>query len=137
MKDELKELRHLPEIQNIAEYLRKMEFRRKLFGGVDPESVLEHFSAVTLQYEAVVSAFMRQAADSARRLAEAEARLRAGDAQSARQWVMPPPSWPQQQHAQLMQQMQPQTYQNPWGACDPWAQQPYTPQTCAPQAYTY
>ncbi|MDR2686281.1 MAG: hypothetical protein LBB75_00890 [Oscillospiraceae bacterium] len=124
--EEKKALRQLPEIQNIAEYLRGMEFRKKFFGGVDAESVLEHFSAVTLQYEAVISAFMRQAEDYARRLAEAQALLEDRQAQ-ARQPVQP---------------QQPYAPRNPWEqAYNPWARQPapqaYNPwgQQAAPQAY--
>ena len=57
---ELHDIRHLPEIQAIAEYLRNMEFKRKLIGGVSADDVLSHFSIITLQYEAVISACMAQ-----------------------------------------------------------------------------
>jgi len=49
------DIRQMPEIQAIAEYLRNMHFKRKLLGGVDPENVLDHFMQVTLQYEAILS----------------------------------------------------------------------------------
>jgi len=124
-------LRQLPEIQNIAEYLRNMVFRKKIFGGVDVESVLEHFSVVTLQYEAIVSAYMRQADDYARRLVETEALLRGKQAQRAapaqqpapqpQPWYGGAPAYPQPQ-----QPMQPQQL---YASQDPWGQQP------APQAY--
>ena len=145
--DEANALRQLPEIQNIAEYLRTMEFRKKLIGGVDAGSVLEHFSAVTLQYEAVVSAFMRQAEAYARRLAEAEALLRGQEERAvpAAQPSQPQPwheaAYPQQ--AQQAQTQQPCAAHTPWEqAYSPWAQQPapqeYTPwaQQPAPQEYT-
>jgi len=144
--DEKNALRQLPEIQNIAEYLRNMEFRKKLVGGVDAESVLEHFSAVTLQYEAIISAFMRQADVYARRLAEAEALLRGQEGERAPMAAQPaqPRQWygaacPQEPPLQLVQPQpmpQPCAAQNPWEqVCSPWAQpapQEYNP---APQEY--
>jgi len=54
------ELRCMPEIQEIAAYLRGMKFDRKLFGGSDMESVLNHFSEVTLKYEAIISSLLAQ-----------------------------------------------------------------------------
>jgi len=132
--EETKALRQLPEIQNIAEYLRGMEFRKKFFGGVDAESVLEHFSAVTLQYEAIISAYMRQADDYARRLVEAEALLQGKQAQGAAPAPQPQPQ-PWYGGAPAYPQPQPMQPQNSWGqqpapqVYTPWAQQP------APQAY--
>jgi len=123
--EETNALRQLPEIQNIAEYLRGMEFRKKLFGGVDVESVLEHFSAVTLQYEAVISAYMRQADDYARRLAEARVLLQDSELQHtapAGQPPLQPQPEPWYGHAPAYPQAR-QLY------ADSWAQQP------APQAY--
>ena len=138
--EETNALRQLPEIQNIAEYLRGMEFRKKLFGGVDVESVLEHFSAVTLQYEAIISAYMRQADANAQRLAEAQALLQSKapapqpeppQMRQPQPWYGGAPAYPQ---AQTMQQpgqpQQPYAAQDPWGqAYDPWTRQ------AAPQAY--
>ena len=54
------ELRQMPEIQVIAAYLRSMTFKKKTFGGCDTESVLDHFAAVSQQYEAILSAFLAQ-----------------------------------------------------------------------------
>ena len=127
--EEVKDLRELPEIQNIAEYLRGMTFRKKAFGGYDIESVYEHFSAVTLQYEAIISAYMRQVDQYARQLAELQARA-APAVPAAPQPQQQPAQWyapaPQQQYAYAPQ--------NPWAgqAWSPWAQQPpqgpYAPQ---------
>ena len=151
--EETNALRQLPEIQNIAEYLRTMEFRKKFLGGVDAESVLEHFSAVTLQYEAIISAFMQQADAYARRLAQAEALLRGPVQQPQPQMQQPqmqpaPPQMPPQLQVQPVPPQMPQPQapqqpcpaQNPWEqAYNPWAQpapQEYTPweQAYAPQA---
>ena len=85
MENNTMEIRHLPEIQAIAEYLRNMTFKRKAFGGVDTEDVLDHFSQVTLQYEAVISAFLAQSKDAARQDADMQARLARAEQENA-QW---------------------------------------------------
>ena len=131
------DLRELPAIQNIAEYLRTMTFRKKLFGGYDSESVLEHFSAVTLQYEAIISAFMQQVEIQAGRLAEAQAQLqgKGPDYNSAapafpqeppmpQPWQAGAPAFPQQQAQPFSPWEQPQ---QPYAAPNPWAQQPQIP----------
>jgi len=147
--DEVKTLRQLPEIQNIAEYLRNMEFRKKAFGGVDVESVLEHFSAVTLQYEAIISAFMQQADVYARRLAESQALLQDQQAQSAAPQPVPQPQQWYGDAAACPSAQQPYGPQEPWvqesapQPYNPWAQQPvpqaYDPwaQQAVPQAPAY
>ena len=35
-----------------------MTFKRKVFGGADTDDVLDHFSSITLQYEAVISSYL-------------------------------------------------------------------------------
>ena len=59
----------MPEIQAIAEYLRHMTFKRRAFGGVDTENVLDHFSCVTLQYEAILSDYLARNREAARQIA--------------------------------------------------------------------
>ena len=54
------EIRQMPAIQEIAEYLRNMTFKRKWFGGCDLEDVLDHFSDVTQKYELVISTLLMQ-----------------------------------------------------------------------------
>jgi DNA anti-recombination protein RmuC len=49
------ELRKIPEINEIAEYLRTMKFKMKLFGGCDMESVLDHFAAVSEKYNTIIT----------------------------------------------------------------------------------
>ena len=68
-------LRHMPEIQNIAAYLREMTFRHKAFGGCDEESVLDHISNVTLQYEAVLSMLLTRGDQAARQVAALQSAL--------------------------------------------------------------
>ena len=59
----------MPEIQAIAEYLRNMTFKHRAFGGIDTENVLDHFSRVTLQYEAILSGYLAQNGEAARQIA--------------------------------------------------------------------
>ena len=66
---------HIPETQGIEEYLRSMKFRRKLLGGCDRESVLDHFSAVTLQYEDVVSSCLARSEQQSGQIAALSAAL--------------------------------------------------------------
>jgi len=54
------ELRQMPEIQKIADYLRSMTFKKKLIGGCDTESVLDHFSVVTEKYENIILSILAQ-----------------------------------------------------------------------------
>lgn len=70
MQQNIMDVRNMPEIQAIAEYLRSMTFKRKAFGGADPENVLDHFTNVTLQYEAVVSACLTQIDEQVRQITE-------------------------------------------------------------------
>ena len=118
--EDVKELRQMPEIQNIAAYLRGMTFRKKTFGGYDIESVYEHFSAVTQMYEAILCACMEQVDRYARELAELQVR------QEERVPAAPMPM------------QQPYMAQNPWLPAyppSPWAQQSAPPQAyyAAPQ----
>ena len=127
-----KDFRQIAEIQRIAEYLSGMKFRKRLVGGVDEDSVLEHFSAVTLQYEAIISAYMQQADANARRLAEAQSILQGNQA--------PQPAAPQPQQwyggAQAFPPA-PQPMQQPYGQ-NPWAQQqPYGHNAWPQQAPPY
>ena len=75
MEQNTMDIRQMPEIQAIAEYLRNMKFKRKRFGGVDPESVLDHFSEITLQYEAIVSAYAMQCGRHAAQSVEFQSRI--------------------------------------------------------------
>jgi len=152
--DDVKELRQMPEIQNIAEYLRGMTFRKKTFGGYDIESVYEHFSAVTQMYEAIISAYVEQVDRYARELAVFQVRPEGQPpaAPQQMQQAMPmqqqAPQQPVQQPVQPVQQ--PYIAQNPWAPAwpaSPWAQQPapqqayydYTPHPQPPpqQAYSW
>ena len=49
------EVRDIPEIQEIGQYIRNMKLKRKLFGGCDRESVLSHLCSVTGKYEAILA----------------------------------------------------------------------------------
>jgi len=150
--EDAKELRQMPEIQNIAEYLRGMSFRKKAFGGCDVESVYEHFSTVTQMYEAIICGCMEQADINARQLAEFEVRhtqeeAAAAPQQEPPQWYAAPIMQPrpmQQPQPMLMQQPMQHSYmaQNPWlptYSPSPWAQRPASPQAYyAPQqAYAW
>ena len=64
------DIRHIPEIQAIAAYLRNMEFKRRLFGGIDTEDVLDQVSDITLRYEAVISSYVAQCRQHSRQAAE-------------------------------------------------------------------
>lgn len=127
------ELRQMPEIQNIAEYLRNMEFKKKAFGGCAVESVLEHFSAVTQQYESIISAYMLQAQKQAQQTAILQGQLKQKERelatataklQEVMQWgghpspsyqqpqmQTPQPAWPNQGYPQ--QGWGPQAQQQP------------------------
>ncbi len=76
-------LRHMPEIQNIAAYLREMKFKHKAFGGCDEESVLDHISHITLQYEAIVSALLTREEQNACHFAALQSELAQTEQDSA------------------------------------------------------
>ena len=58
---DIHQIRNLPEIQAIAQYLRDMKLKKNLFGGCDKESVLDCILEVTKKYEAIlVELFTRQ-----------------------------------------------------------------------------
>jgi hypothetical protein len=53
-------LRKMPEILEIADYLRELTFKHRVFGGCDENDVLDRISDITLKYEAVISSLLRQ-----------------------------------------------------------------------------
>jgi len=130
------ELRSMPEIQAIAEYLRGMKFKKQLMGGCGMESVLDHLSAITLQYEAIISAGLARERRQACQITQLEAELawvrqehNAGTEHQRRitEWYEENIAWLQAQANALQQQLAAQ--QN-----DPW-QSAYTQQRSAsPQA---
>jgi len=54
------DVKQMPEIQKIGEYLRNMQFKTKQFGGYDPKNVLDHFEAVTEKYESIIRSLVTQ-----------------------------------------------------------------------------
>ena len=55
-------------MEDVAEYIRKMKFKRKLFGGVDEADVWRQIEALHQEYEAVILAMdirkeIREASD--------------------------------------------------------------------------
>jgi len=135
--EQLNELRQMPEIQNIAAYLRDMTFRKKAFGGCDTESVFEHFSVVTQMYEAIICAYMQQVDQYARQLGELQARPGHREGEYAPPAPPPPgpPPWygapaPQPQPAPPPMPVQPPMPMQPpmpYAPQNPWAQPAYTP----------
>jgi|GEM_PF-5832819 len=135
------ELRGMPEIQAIAEYLRGMKFKKQLMGGCSMEGVLDHLSAITLQYEAVISAGLARERRQAYQITQLEAELswvrqehNAGAEHQRRvtEWYEENIAWLQAQSSALQQQLAAQ--QN-----DPWQSayaQPaaYEPQLASSQA---
>ena len=57
---DINQIRNLPEIQEIAQYLRGMKLKKKLFGGCDEESVLNYILEVTKKYEAILVGLFAQ-----------------------------------------------------------------------------
>lgn len=106
MEQNIQDVRHLPEIQMIAEYMKNMKFKRKVFGGVDTESVLDHFSQVSQQFEAIISAYAARSEKSAREMYELQARFAEYDQyyRDAIQWYEGKTAWLQAQNDQLQQQ---------------------------------
>jgi len=51
---DINQIRNLPEMQAIAQYLRDMNLKKNLFGGCDKESVLRCILEVTKKYEAIL-----------------------------------------------------------------------------------
>ena len=51
---DINQVRQLPEIEAIEQYLREMQFKKKLIGGCTEESVLDCFAEVTKKYEAIL-----------------------------------------------------------------------------------
>jgi len=107
MEQNTADIRHTPEIQAIVEYLRNMKFKRKVFGGVDTESVLDHFSQVTLQYEAVISAYLAQCGEQARQIAALQSSLaRAGQETAAiDNYCKQLAQWYESENARLREQL--------------------------------
>jgi len=107
------ELRHVPEILAIVEYLQNMEFRRKVFGGIDVESVLDHISEITLQYDAILSNSDEQYNEQARQVAMLEATMAQAERDNAArdshyreliEWYENANAWLRAQNDQLYQQ---------------------------------
>jgi len=118
--DQNTELRQLPELTSIAEYLRTMRFKKKLLGGCDTENVLDHFSVVALQYEAVISACMAHNGQQAGRVAALEAELARREQENAlyaenqrrmAQWYEANIAWLQVQRGELMRRIEQLTLQ--------------------------
>ena len=75
MELKLMDPRHTPENYAIVEYLKAMEFRRRMFGGVDLASVLDHIEQITLQYDAIISNCDGQNREQAQQIVMLEAML--------------------------------------------------------------
>lgn len=50
----MEEIYLMNDMQEIAEYLKQMKFKKKIVGGCDKESVLDHFEEVTHKYEKII-----------------------------------------------------------------------------------
>lgn len=70
MEQNIADIRQLPEIKDIAAYMRDMQFKRKVFGGYDGESVLDHFSQVSERFEAIIAAYAVRSEANARQAFE-------------------------------------------------------------------
>ena len=108
------ELRCMPEIQAIAEYLRGMKFKKKLMGGCSTESVLDHLSAITLQYEAIISAGLARERKQTQQIAQLSTELawvrqeNSANAEHQRrmtEWYEETIAWLQAQSNALQQQL--------------------------------
>ncbi|MCL2884375.1 MAG: hypothetical protein FWF49_02670 [Oscillospiraceae bacterium] len=75
----------IPQLKEIEEYLRHMAFKKKAFGGCDTEDVLDHFSAITQKYEALISALMLQYGQYPQQVTALQAALAAQEQTSAQQ----------------------------------------------------
>ena len=125
MERNTNDLRYIPEILAIAEYLQNMKFKHKMFGGVSTESVLDHFSQVTLQYEAIVSAYLAQCGEQTLQIAGLQGELErarqetaAGDAYCKRlaQWYEEAAARLREQNGQLRQLLEWQQFSQPMAA---------------------
>ena len=92
------ELRHTPEILAIVEYLQGMKFKRRVIGGIDVESALDHISEITLQYDALLSACGRENREQARQIVVLEGML------EQIEWFENANAWLRAQNDQLYQQ---------------------------------
>ena len=106
MEQNPSDVRQIPEMQAIANYLQGMTFKRKPVGGVDADSVLQHFSQVAQQYEAIIAdcltrsrAYTQQAAGLQARLAQNEQENAAWD-----QYYRELAQWHESASAQLSEQ---------------------------------
>lgn len=102
-------IRRMPEIQAIAEYLRNISFKRRVFGGVDTEDVLDKLSDVSLQFEAIISVCMAQCKQHADRIFPLELQITQMEQESEyyrelAQWHEGNTTWLQAQNDQLRQQ---------------------------------
>jgi len=107
------EPRHVPEILAIVEYLQGMKFKRRVFGGVDIESVLDHIEQITLRYDTILSNSDEQYNEQARQFAMLEAALAQVEQNNAAmdshnreliQWYENANAWLRAQNDQLYQQ---------------------------------
>ena len=103
----------MPEILAIVEYLQGMKFKRRVFGGVDVESVLDHISEITLQYDAILSNSDEQYNEQARQVAMLEATMAQAERDNAArdshyreliEWYENANAWLRAQNDQLYQQ---------------------------------
>ena len=69
------DIRQIPEIQEIASYLRSMTFKKKVFGGCNTENVLDHFAELTQKYEVILNSLLMQTDWQARRITELQLEL--------------------------------------------------------------
>lgn len=64
----------IPEVQEIAEYLRVMKFKKKVVGGCDKDDVLMHMEKVTQMYDKVIDSQIRKSRELERRLQKRRAK---------------------------------------------------------------
>ena len=108
------ELRRMPEILAIAEYLQNMKFKRKTFGGVDTDSILEHISFVTLRYEEIILGCLARNGEQAWQIGQLQGRLAQIEQENAAwdgycrqlaQWYEGTNAWLHAQNVQLQLQV--------------------------------
>ena len=58
LNEPVAELMEIHGVANVTEYLRNMEFSRKLFGGCDYQEVWEHFAQVTQRYNRILRSLL-------------------------------------------------------------------------------
>ena len=65
----------IPEILEIADYLKNMKIKTQYFGGYDKENVLEHFEEVNGMYERLVARIQEESEEYFNRAKELEEEL--------------------------------------------------------------